>query len=200
MNAAQKQLLQALWPKGTEVPTRDLRCRHCGRENELEVSVAALEPGACSCGACGGALFLADDEPMTALPASAYQHPLDARSLAALKSVPGFDRAVKWTMEQLVDRGFRLQLMGNAVRCGEDQLPGLHAVLERARTRLGLEWPSTLYLSQSPLLNAFTVGVEDRAIVACEASSGTATRCSTSCSSCMGRQRPSMPLPRSRHR
>ena len=163
--ADHEALRSALWPEGTPVPTHDLCCRHCGRENEVEVSSAALTPEACTCGACGGALFLSADEPMTALPAAAYGHPLDARSLSALKSVPGFDRAVKWTMEQLLDRSMRLQLMGSSIRCGEDQLPELHALLERARHRLGLEWPAVLYVTQSPLLNAFTAGVEERVVV-----------------------------------
>lgn len=158
-------LRKALWPDGTKVPARDITCRHCGRENEIDVATAALRPEACECGACGRALFLGADEPLKGLAAEEYQHPLDANSLRALKSVPGFDRGLKWLMEQVLDRGFRLQFMSSALRCGKDQFPKLRALLDVASSRLGLELPVTLYLVQQPFINALTTGVEERAVV-----------------------------------
>ncbi len=165
MDTSKKALQRALWPKGAPIPSRDLPCRHCGRENEVDVASAALETEACVCGACGEALFLRAQDALEGLGAAAYQHPLDARSLAALKAVPGFDRLVKWTLEQLLDRSLRLQHLGGGLRCSERQLPELHALFQTARSRLGLGFDATLYLTQSPVLNAYTAGVEERAVV-----------------------------------
>jgi Zn-dependent protease with chaperone function len=133
--------------------------------NEIDVATAALEPEACECGACERALFLDGDEPLKGLPATEYQHPLDANSLRALKSVPGFDRGLKWLMEQVLDRSSRLQLMSSALRCGKDQFPKLRALADVASSRLGIDFPVTLYLVQQPVLNALTTGVEERAVV-----------------------------------
>ena len=165
MDISTRALQRALWPKGTAIPSRDITCRRCGRENEVDVASAALETEACVCGACGKALFLRPRDPLSGLDVGAYQHPLDARSLAALKAVPGFDRLVKWMMEQLLDRSLKLQHLGAGLRCNERQLPELHALFQTARQRLGLPFDATLYLTQSPVLNAYTGGVEERVVV-----------------------------------
>lgn len=162
---ATKELRRALWPNDSKVPTRDIVCRHCGRENEIDVATAALETDDCECGACGEALFLGAGEALQGMSSAAYQHPLDANSLGALKSVPGFDRGLKWLMEQLVDRSFRLQFMSSALRCGEDQFPRIRGLLDLASSRLGVEFPVTLYLTQQPFINAMTSGVEERVVV-----------------------------------
>ena len=117
MRATAKELIEAVWPDGS--PTRVLRCRHCGRKNELQIARAVTAMEACKCGVCGDNLFLARDEPLTDLAADAYQHSLDRGSLDALKAMPGFGRLTKWLLRQTGDRTFRVLNMSSNIRCDE---------------------------------------------------------------------------------
>lgn len=158
MTDAHAELSALLWPG--KAPTRVLGCRHCGRKNRVAVPRALFEPESCRCGACHGALFLGRDEPLTDIASSAYEHSLDRASLQALKAVPGFPAAVRWLIAQLPERLQHLQALAATIRCDETQFPALSALLDKARVRLDIPYRPTLYLDESPFMNAMTLGVE----------------------------------------
>ncbi|WNG15817.1 M48 family metallopeptidase [Cystobacter fuscus] len=159
------ELAAALWPDKKDVPVKLLTCRHCGRRNRVQVPKAVLEPSHCECGACGQALFLSPEEPLTRISSSAYEHSLDRSTLAALKALPGFPALVRWLMSNLGERSLRLECLSSTVMCGEGQFPELVELLESARH--GLDFPSqpTLFLSESPHANAATFGSEEPAVI-----------------------------------
>lgn len=163
MKITHEELTTAVWPDGSL--SRVLKCRHCGRKNEVAVSTAVLAPETCLCGACDKGLLLGKDEALTGMSSDAYQHSLDRGALAALKAMPGFGRLMKWLVKNTVDRFFRVSNMADNLRCGPDQFPEIVALAESARSRLGIEFNPTIYLSESPLGNAGTAGEEDKFVV-----------------------------------
>lgn len=164
--ATRSEVVQrAIWPDDREAPLRKVRCSGCGSHNRVRVSVAVLRPERVRCGSCDDALFAGADEPLTGIASSAYQHGLDRRALSALQSLPGAPQLLRWLHEHLGDRTLWLQLMSDAVLCGEEQFPELLALLDRARHRLDLPTRPTLFLGESPHMNAMTSGVEHPVVV-----------------------------------
>ncbi len=160
MNAAQRELAGLLWPDPEKQPSKVVRCRHCGKKNRVVVPKAIFEPTSCKCGACREALFLGLDEPLTDIASSAYEHSMDRKSLQALKAVPGFSAALRWLLKNLPERMLRLQAMAASIRCDGDQFPELAGLMDRARNRLDIPYSPTLFLDESPYMNAMTMGVE----------------------------------------
>jgi len=90
----------------------------------------------------------------------AWEHPADRAALQSLRSVPGFDEAVKKIVGFFGERGIRLLFQANAVRTGPTQFPVLHTLLTEVCTTL--DWPDRpdLYVTQTPLVNAGAVGMD----------------------------------------
>ncbi|MCU0693532.1 MAG: M48 family metallopeptidase [Polyangiaceae bacterium] len=152
---------EAVWPREALAPTRTLACRHCGQKNRVQVPAAVVFPERHECGACGCALFLANDEPLVALSSTAYEHSLDRKSLAALKAIPGFTELVRWTLTRVGDRAARITLTANAVQCGDEQFPELLELMDLARARLDIPFRPTVFLGESPHMNAMATGLGD---------------------------------------
>jgi len=163
--AAELDIAKEIWPSGRGVPDRTLRCRHCSKRNRVAVASAALRPDRYHCGACKKALFVGADEPLRGLASEAYQHSLDRRWLGILRSVPGLPEFVRWAFEQVGDRSAQQLFMSDAIHCDENQFPELVALVDLARTRLDLPVCPTVYLGESPHMNAATTGVRAPMIV-----------------------------------
>jgi Zn-dependent protease with chaperone function len=58
----------------------------------------------------------------------------------------------------------RNQYLGTTIRVGPRQLPRIHRIAERCATTLGVPTP-TVYVANSPHVNAFTFGTEDDAFI-----------------------------------
>jgi Zn-dependent protease with chaperone function len=162
---ADDELQEAIWPKDRPTPTRILRCRHCRRRNRIPVPIAVMTPERVACGGCGGALLVARDQPLELLSSTAYQHSLDRRSLDALRSVPGLPRFVEWALGSVGDRSAHILFLSDAILCGDNQFPELVALMNRARRRIDLPYEPTLFLGESPHMNAMTTGTKMPVIV-----------------------------------
>jgi Zn-dependent protease with chaperone function len=165
MAPAEDEVWQALWPRESPPPVRTVACRHCRQRNRVEVPRAVMQPEWHDCGACGRRLFLAKDEPLVGLAPEAYQHCLDKRSVAALGSVPGVPALVEWVLASVGDRTAQIMFMADTIQCSAEQFPELIALVDRARARLDIEFRPTVYLGESPHMNALTTGVNSPVIV-----------------------------------
>jgi Zn-dependent protease with chaperone function len=88
----------------------------------------------------------------------AYEHPADRAATASLQSIPYLDRVVRKLIELGYERALRQAYLGSSVRLGEDQLPKVWRLHERAYKTLDLEPVPDLYLTQFPIANASTIG------------------------------------------
>jgi Zn-dependent protease with chaperone function len=94
-----------------------------------------------------------------------WEHPADRAALQALRAVPGFDQAVKSIVGFFGERGIRLMFQANAVKVGPKQFPTIHSLMSEVKTTL--DWPDDVevFISQTPLVNAGAVGVDEPFIV-----------------------------------
>ena len=63
------------------------------------------------------------------------------------------------------ERRLRQVLLGNAVRIGEDQVPDLWASYRSCAWVLDLERTPDLYVTQTPVVNAMTVGAQNPVVI-----------------------------------
>ena len=136
-----------------------VRCRYCGQRNQQR-----SEGGAAKCGRCRLPLSDAPHKKFAELDKHEYVHPADSRALAALRTIPGIDSALKKLLAVTGESAIRVIFTASAVRVTPKQCPDLHAKLQVACTTLGVDMPE-LYVQQSPVVNAFTGGVERPVIV-----------------------------------
>ncbi|MGI9608005.1 MAG: M48 family metallopeptidase [Acidimicrobiales bacterium] len=94
----------------------------------------------------------------------AWEHPTDRATLGALQQIPGFDGLLKKVVGMFGEKNIATIYTGAAVKVGPNQYPELHAALVRACETLDTEVPP-LYISQTPLVNAGAVGMDNPFIV-----------------------------------
>ncbi len=137
-----------------------IRCRYCGQRNQTR---AETKSGA-RCGRCR--LLLSDEfhRKFADLDKDQYIHPADARALAALRTIPGIDTALKKLLAVTGESAIRVIFTASAVKVTPRQCPDLYAKLQIACTTLGVDMPE-LFVQQSPMPTAFTGGVERPVVV-----------------------------------
>lgn len=95
----------------------------------------------------------------------AFRHPLDLQATASLRAVPGLDIAMsklsRFGIEQLVYTEF----CASAVRVTPKQCGRIHALLLEACAVLDVPNPPALFLTQTPIVNAFALGQESAIMV-----------------------------------
>ena len=139
---------------------KSIRCRYCGQRNQTQDK----KNGEVRCGRCR---LLLSDEPHKKFPhldKNQYVHPADSRALAALRAIPGIDSALKKLLAVTGESAIRVIFTASAVKVTPNQCPDLYAKLQVACTTLGVDMPE-LFVQQSPVVNAFTGGVERPVIV-----------------------------------
>lgn len=95
--------------------------------------------------------------PLTAIDAAAFQHPQDREATDGLKRLIGFDRVVSKFLELRYERLLYLYNTGSSVKVSARQFPRLYAMLRDGCAMLDMREPE-LYVSQAPLVNAFSFG------------------------------------------
>jgi Zn-dependent protease with chaperone function len=136
-----------------------IRCRYCGQRNNVRA-----DGGAAKCGRCRLLLSDAPHKKFADLDKHEYVHPADSRALAALRTIPGIDTALKKLLAVTGESAIRVIFTASAVKVTPEQCPDLHAKLQIACTTLGVDMPE-LFVQQNPIVNAFTGGVEKPVIV-----------------------------------
>jgi Zn-dependent protease with chaperone function len=90
----------------------------------------------------------------------AYEHPADRAATSALHSIPLMDMVIKRLTDLAHERRFRQILVGNSVRVGETQIPDLWSDYRNCGYVLDIASVPELYVTQTPLANALTVGAK----------------------------------------
>ncbi|MDR3690553.1 MAG: M48 family metallopeptidase [Fimbriimonas sp.] len=102
---------------------------------------------------------MAERKILTGLTAEAFTSDADRWALDKLKKVPLLPLVVSKFYEYGVDRWFYCYNMSMSVRCGPNQYPTLHRILQESCRVLDMPEPE-LYISSNPFPNAFAGGVE----------------------------------------
>jgi Zn-dependent protease with chaperone function len=137
-----------------------VRCRYCGQLNQTRDNGNAQA----RCGRCRLTLSGEPHKKFAELDKHEYIHPADSRALAALKTIPGIDSALKKLLEVTGESAIRVIFTASAVKVTPKQCPDLYAKLQIACSTLGVDMPE-LFVQQNPIVNAFTGGVKRPVIV-----------------------------------
>ena len=95
----------------------------------------------------------------------AWEHPADRTALTALRRLKGFDQILKVLSAMLRERQHRLLYLASAARVGPRQFADLDAMLDDCVQVLDAPVRPELFVSQSPLVNAYTIGMDTPFIV-----------------------------------
>jgi Zn-dependent protease with chaperone function len=88
---------------------------------------------------------------------SAIRHPLDKLAAEQLQKLRGFDFLVAKYLEFGFERSNRILINANSVKVGPQQIPVLYEMLREGCAILDMPEPD-LYVSQTPIVNAYTFG------------------------------------------
>ncbi len=97
---------------------------------------------------------------LTGISSRAFEHPADRAALTALRAVPGFDQLLKLASSLLRERQYRLVYLASSVQVGPRQFADLHGLLDEVVTVLDAPERPELYVYNSPIANAITLGVD----------------------------------------
>jgi Zn-dependent protease with chaperone function len=89
----------------------------------------------------------------------AYRHPLDQQATAALRAVPGIEYAISKLSRLSIEHILYAEYCGTGVKVSSKQCSRIYALLQEACATLDVSEPS-LFLSQTPIANAFALGRE----------------------------------------
>jgi Zn-dependent protease with chaperone function len=95
----------------------------------------------------------------------AFRHPLDRQAEQALRSMPGFDLVAQSFVEYLYERPQQIYLMGNSIQVGPRQYSTLYSIFREAAKDLNIYPEPTLYVTQNPQVNAYSLGHEKPYII-----------------------------------
>ncbi len=90
----------------------------------------------------------------------AYEHPADRSALAALRTLSGFDTALRVMAGAFRERSLRLVHLASGVRVGPTQFGELHAIVQDAAATLDLDEVPEVYIMQNPAVLAMTLGID----------------------------------------
>jgi Zn-dependent protease with chaperone function len=89
-----------------------------------------------------------------------WEHPADRAATAALRSIPLMDKVLKKLVDITHERRLRQVLIGNAVQISDKQVPQLWERYCWAASVLDINVTPDLFVTQTPLVNALTVGAK----------------------------------------
>jgi Zn-dependent protease with chaperone function len=95
----------------------------------------------------------------------AWEHPADRTALTALRRLKGFDQILKVLSSMLRERQHRLLYLASAAQVGSRQFADLDALLDDCALVLDAPVKPELFVSQSPVVNAYTIGMDTPFIV-----------------------------------
>jgi Zn-dependent protease with chaperone function len=95
----------------------------------------------------------------------AWEHPADRAALTALRRLKGFDQVLKVMSAMLRERQHRLLYLASTARVGPKQFADLDALLDECILVLDAPVKPELFVQQSPVVSAYTIGMDTPFIV-----------------------------------
>lgn len=95
----------------------------------------------------------------------AWEHPADRTALTALRRLKGFDQILRILSGMLRERQHRLLYLANSARVGPRQFADLDVLLDECVEILDAPVKPELFVTQSPVVNAYTIGMDQPFIV-----------------------------------
>jgi Zn-dependent protease with chaperone function len=95
----------------------------------------------------------------------AWEHPADRTALTALRRLKGFDQVLKVISAMLRERQHRLLYLASSAQVGPRQFADLDALLDECVQVLDAPTKPELFVSQSPVVNAYAIGMDTPFIV-----------------------------------
>jgi len=95
---------------------------------------------------------------------AAWEHPADRAALAALGRIPGLDLVLRKIVGSFGEANIRMMYQAGALEVGPNQYPQIYDSLVRVCSVLDSHVPQ-LFISQSPIVNAGAVGIDEPFIV-----------------------------------
>jgi Zn-dependent protease with chaperone function len=95
----------------------------------------------------------------------AYEHPADKGAMATLRAVPGISEVLKVLSGMWDERAERLYAVGSYVRVSETQYPVISRIQKESAEILDLPNVPKVYVRRSPIVNAYTIGIDEPFIV-----------------------------------
>ncbi len=138
----------------------EFTCGRCGAVNRLKFERVLQMQGNPRCGGCREVLLSKLSEPLDALDATSYTHPLDKEALDALQKIPGIKTLLKWLIKNSAEVTTRLMHHASFIKVSERQVPSLYKRFRTAADRLGIKEIPELFIYQGESPNASTFGVE----------------------------------------
>jgi Zn-dependent protease with chaperone function len=102
---------------------------------------------------------------LTDISSRAWEHPADRGALVALRQLRGFDYVLRKLSGLINERAFRLQFLGSAIRVDDRQFPRVHRLYTEAASTLDVRELPELFVTNFPLWNATTIGMDKPFIV-----------------------------------
>jgi Zn-dependent protease with chaperone function len=95
----------------------------------------------------------------------AYEHPADRSALVAMRKLTGFDVLLRKLSGLFNERAMRLSFLAGGVRVSERQFPQINDMVRDGAYILDLPQVPEVFITQSPLVNAMTLGSDRPFIV-----------------------------------
>ncbi|MBU8818989.1 M48 family metallopeptidase [Mycolicibacterium goodii] len=95
----------------------------------------------------------------------AWEHPADRTALTALRRLKGFDQVLKVLSGMLRERQHRLLYLASSARVGPRQFADLDELLDDCVQVLDAPARPEMFVTQSPVANAYTIGMDEPFIV-----------------------------------
>jgi Zn-dependent protease with chaperone function len=95
----------------------------------------------------------------------AFRHPLDRQAEQSLRSVPGFDLVASKFVEYIYERPQYIYLLGNSIQVGPRQYASVYQIFRECLQSLDIATEPTLFVSQTPMVNAYASGQEQPCVV-----------------------------------
>lgn len=101
----------------------------------------------------------------TGISSDAFRHPLDREAEQALRSLPGFDLVTRKFVEYLHERPQYVYHLGGSIQVGPRQYSTLYQMFRESVRDLDIYPEPSLFVSQTPISNAYALGQERPLIV-----------------------------------
>jgi len=145
--------------------TKIIQCRFCQGKNKIPIQAIFQNLQTAKCGRCHESLFVEATAKLKKLTSKAYEHPSDTKAMEGIQKIPGVDTIFKTLIKESYERANRLFHKASTVEVTSKQFPHIYQLFLDTAFRLDISNVPALFVMQSPVANAYTMGVEEPFIV-----------------------------------